>query len=234
MRAGSLEALLPPIIDGRVPWRAEQVRVLNGPPLRDMKDGRGPAAWWATAHNIDPDAGSARFTLQALSGGEFATPGALSPYYSHDDLRTKPGWNPRTTKLGFRAGVVGNPAVIPAGVSDPLAAILGPGALAPGTAAGSLFVIVATGIEFDHAAVEALWPPHAGGRDPDHAWEDAARHVDNWVAKRGPLPKNKNGQPIIARAAALMAEWFDKNEPATPEPRSIYRWIRKNPHLHWW
>ena len=41
--------------------------------------------------------------------------------------------DPRTTKLGFRAGVVGNPDWLVPGASneDPLAAVLGPDATAP-------------------------------------------------------------------------------------------------------
>ena len=52
---------------------------------------------------------------------------ALSPYYSQD---------PRTTKLGFRAGVKGNPDWLTAGASNqnPLDAILGAGAIAPSAA----------------------------------------------------------------------------------------------------
>ena len=59
---------------------------------------------------------------------------ALSPFYSQD---------PRTTHLGFRAGVVGNPDWQISGASNenPLAAILGPGATAPGMADGGSFVV---------------------------------------------------------------------------------------------
>lgn len=59
---------------------------------------------------------------------------ALSPFYSQD---------PRTTRLGFRAGVVGNPDWLAPGASNqnPLAAILGPGATAPGMANGGSFVV---------------------------------------------------------------------------------------------
>ena len=92
---------------------------------------------------------------------------------------------------------------------------------------------MATGIEFDHAAVEALWPPMLGGA-PTTPGKMRPGTSTTGSPSAGRCQKTRMGQPIIARAAALMAEWFDKNEPATPEPRSIYRWIRKNPHLHWW
>jgi hypothetical protein len=95
-------------------------------------------------------------------------------------------------------------------------------------------------IELERAAVDTLFPvaivsapQHAGGRDPDHNWEDAARHVDDWVAAHGPLPRHKNGKPILARAVELMTEWFEKNEPPPPQERSFRRWIHKNPHS-WW
>ena len=59
---------------------------------------------------------------------------ALSPFYSQD---------PRTTHLGFRAGVVGNPEWQVGGASNtnPLAAILGAGATAPGMADGGSFMV---------------------------------------------------------------------------------------------
>ena len=95
-------------------------------------------------------------------------------------------------------------------------------------------------IEIECAAIDRLFPilfvcapRHAGGRDPEHNWEDAARHVDEWVAAHGPLPRHKSGKPIVQRAAELMAEWFDKNEPPAPQEGSIRRWIRKKPRS-WW
>jgi hypothetical protein len=98
----------------------------------------------------------------------------------------------------------------------------------------------AVGIELESAAVDRLFPVaavpaprHAGGRDPDNDWEGAARHVDDWVAAHGPLPRHKDGKPILARAVELMAEWFDKNDPPPPQERSFRRWIRKNPRS-WW
>jgi len=101
--------------------------------------------------------------------------------------------------------------------------------------------VFAVGIEVERAAVERLFPAapvhaprHAGGRDPDNDWEGAARHVDAWVAKHGPLPRRKDGKPIVARAVDLMIEWFEKNEPPAPEQRSIYRWLSDNPHQAWW
>ena len=100
--------------------------------------------------------------------------------------------------------------------------------------------VFAVGIELERERVEALFPVatvvsprHAGGRDPDHNWEEAARHVDDWVTAHGPLPRHKNGKPNVARAAELMTEWFKENDPPAPQDRSIRRWIRKNPRL-WW
>ena len=99
----------------------------------------------------------------------------------------------------------------------------------------------AFGIEVERAAVERLFPAapvhaprHAGGRDPDNDWEGAARHVDKSVAAHGPLPRRKDGEPNRARAVALMAEWFRKNDPPPPAQRSIYRWLKDNPHPEWW
>jgi hypothetical protein len=100
--------------------------------------------------------------------------------------------------------------------------------------------VIAIGIEFERASVDSLFPiaivsapRHAGGRDPDHDWEGAARHVDDWVAAHGPLPRRKDGKPILARAVELMTEWFCKNDPPAPQERSFRRWIRKNPRS-WW
>ena len=102
--------------------------------------------------------------------------------------------------------------------------------------------VFAIGIELERERVEALFPivtvsapRHAGGRDPDHDWEGAARHVDASVAARGPLPGKKNGEPNIARAVDLMTQWFKDNEPPSPKlEKSIRRWIRENPHPAWW
>jgi hypothetical protein len=99
----------------------------------------------------------------------------------------------------------------------------------------------AIGIELERAAVEKLFPVapeasprHAGGRDPDNDWEGAARHVDDWVAAHGPLPRHKDGSPNKARAVELMTEWFEDNQPPAPQRESFYRWLRKNPHPAWW
>jgi hypothetical protein len=101
--------------------------------------------------------------------------------------------------------------------------------------------LFAIGIEVERAAVERLFPVapvpaprHAGGRDPDNDWEGAARHVDDWVRAHGPLPRRKDGEPNLARAVELMTEWFETNEPPAPKPRSIYRWLKDNPHPAWW
>jgi hypothetical protein len=102
------------------------------------------------------------------------------------------------------------------------------------------FDMLATGIELERGAVETLWPttnvpapPHAGGRDPEHDWEDSAHHVDDWVAAHGPLPRHKDGNPVITRAVELMTEWFNRNDPPAPHERSIRKWIQKTPRS-WW
>jgi hypothetical protein len=102
--------------------------------------------------------------------------------------------------------------------------------------------VFAIGIELERERVETLFPVkvvtvsaprHAGGPDPHHKWEDAARHVDKVAAHR-PLPRHeKNNAPNIQRAVELMTEWFEKNDPPAPKERSIRRWIRKNPRS-WW
>jgi hypothetical protein len=100
--------------------------------------------------------------------------------------------------------------------------------------------LVAIDLELGRSAVDALFPVanisaprNAGGRDFDHDWENAAHHVDDWVAAHEPLPRNKNGKPILARAVELMTEWFAKNDPPAPQERSIRRWIGKKPRS-WW
>jgi hypothetical protein len=100
--------------------------------------------------------------------------------------------------------------------------------------------VCAFGIDFERIPVETLFPGptvpasrHAGGRDPDNDWKGAARHVDDWVAAHGRLPRNKDGDPVLARAVELMTEWFNKNDPPAPRERSIRRWIRKDPRS-WW
>jgi hypothetical protein len=99
---------------------------------------------------------------------------------------------------------------------------------------------LARGIELDRAEVDALWPAatvpaprHSGGKDPEHDWEGAADHVDACVKKHGPLPRNKKGEPVLARAVELMTEWFVKKDPPAPKERSIRRWIRETPRS-WW
>jgi hypothetical protein len=58
---------------------------------------------------------------------------ALSPFYSQD---------PRTTKIGFRAGVTGNPDWMTGATNaNPLVAVLGAGATAPGMAGGGSFTV---------------------------------------------------------------------------------------------
>lgn len=100
--------------------------------------------------------------------------------------------------------------------------------------------LFAFGIELERGVVEARFPAateptprHAGGKDPEHNWEGAAGHVDAWVRDHGPLPRHKNGAPIVARAVGLMTEWFEDNDPPAPKERTIQRWIGKNPRS-WW
>src|SRR5262249_14277779 len=74
---------------------------------------------------------------------------------------------------------------------------------------------------------------HAGGRPAEWNWGDAAQHVARSVARRGPLPRDDEGRPILADAFRLMREFFDGNEPPGPPDSSIYRWLRENPQT-WW
>ena len=185
--AGSFDALRPRVQEGHIPWRAERFYTLDGPPLRGMKDGRGAPAWWGTAHDPDPATGSVRFTVR----GETFAP-LLSPYYSQD---------PRTTKLGFRVGVVGNPDWMAPGASNEnaLAAILGPGATAPGMASGgSFFVVLAIGVELGHAAVGALWPAKAAARMPMAPMQ--------WLANAYKDHPRKQNEQIFDWADRLHAE----------------------------
>jgi hypothetical protein len=99
------------------------------------------------------------------------------------------------------------------------------------------YEVLALGIEIDDgtAATVPDVPRHAGGRDPDNDWEGAVGHVNAWVHEHGPLPRNRKGEPVVARAVDLMAEWFKANEaPPPPARTSFYRWLRKNPHPEWW
>jgi hypothetical protein len=54
------------------------------------------------------------------------------------------------------------------------------------------------------------------------------------VAAQGPLPFNKDGEPVLARAVGLMTDWFKDHDPPPPERESIYRWLKQNPHPEWW
>jgi hypothetical protein len=105
--------------------------------------------------------------------------------------------------------------------------------------------MTAIGIEIEAAPISARRPVvvdaaqptttkrHAGGRDPDHDWEGAARHVDACVKKKGPLPRHPDGKPAVVHAVRLMVEWFEKYDSGAPTPDSIRRWIRNNPRP-WW
>jgi hypothetical protein len=165
--AGSLEALLVTVHERRAFARASFVSGLSTVEAdRDI-----PWHWWTAAHDIDPAAGRAAFTMT----------------------------------LGIE---------------------------------GANYERVAIGIEFvfvEAPTTTASAPPHAGGRDPDNDWEGAAGHVDALVRAHGPLPRKKDGTPNVARAVALMAKWFEDNEPPpVPRRESIYRWLRQNPHPEWW
>jgi hypothetical protein len=87
---------------------------------------------------------------------------------------------------------------------------------------------------------EAESARHPGGKEPDHDWEGAACYVDgivdDKVQGRKPLPRNKQGEPIVQRAMDLMKDYFDKHDPPPPEDRSIRRWIKDNPARaqKWW
>jgi hypothetical protein len=96
--------------------------------------------------------------------------------------------------------------------------------------------MTAIGIEIEAAPLTARWPAkpitakrHRGGRIPDHDWEGAARYIDALVRDGGPLPRNRDGELIIARVVDLMTQWFIKHDVRAPNPSSIYRWIRENP-----
>lgn len=81
---------------------------------------------------------------------------------------------------------------------------------------------------------------HPGGTEPVHNWEMAACHVDgivdDKVQGRKPLPRNKNGKPVVQRAIDLMKDYFKQYDPPSPEDRSIRRWIKDNPSRtsKWW
>ena len=77
-----------------------------------------------------------------------------------------------------------------------------------------------------------------GGREPEHAWGDAADYVEGIIKKeKRPLPRKKDGSPNIARGVALMMEYF-KDEPEPPKERSVRRWIKRQDNWprtsKWW
>jgi hypothetical protein len=96
--------------------------------------------------------------------------------------------------------------------------------------------MVVIGVEIEAAPIMARCPAkpvttkrHGGGRVPEHDWEGAARYIDALVRDGGPLPRNRDGELIIARAVGLMTEWFIKHDVRAPTRSTIYRWIRENP-----
>jgi hypothetical protein len=106
----------------------------------------------------------------------------------------------------------------------------------------STYEILAFGIEI--LGAEALWSakstiPHAGGRDPDHDWEGAARYVDQHVADYGPLRRHKTGEnagnPIDQHAVDLMLVYFN-NPNGPPLERTVQKWVTSHPERcrHWW
>jgi hypothetical protein len=102
--------------------------------------------------------------------------------------------------------------------------------------------ILATGIEFEGSAVEALFPTRSsimklvkkvsaptpqnvGGKPADHDWKGAKEHVNAYVAEHGPLPTK-------AAAVKLMQRWF-LPPPKGPEKRTIEQWIQHNAPEEW-
>src|SRR5262249_44945288 len=86
------------------------------------------------------------------------------------------------------------------------------------------------------ATMPAPTPKHAGGRPPEHKWEVAARNVDRRVADHGPLPRDKDGEPVPKYAKELMAEGFENDDRGAPDDEQIYKWIREHPKRcrRWW
>jgi hypothetical protein len=80
---------------------------------------------------------------------------------------------------------------------------------------------------------------HAGGRDPDHDWEGAARYVDQHVTDHGPLRRHRTGEnegePIYQHAVDLILGWFN-NPHGPPLERTVQKWVTNNPERcrHWW
>jgi hypothetical protein len=128
-----------------------------------------------------------------------------------------------------------DPAIGRVILTVPGSRIISPGQTPPPRRRREVF---AMDIELEVTALETLFPIAStrvsGGRDPDHDWEGAARHVDDSVAAKGPLPRRKNGEPNKSPAVTLMTEWFKTNQPPAPERETIYRWLRENPHPAWW
>ena len=220
-RAGSFEALLPPMHEAASRGARSRAR-FAGPPRGHERRPRS-RRWWATAHKR-PHAGSAHIQT-GPAAVLLCHRGALSPYYSHDDLRTKPGWNPRTTKSAPAPAWLATRPSIPAGVSDPLAAILGPGALAPGTAAGSLF---ASGDQSNsttrrRGAVAA----DAGARDPATPGRTvpACRQLSPCS---GRCKKREWAQ--FHASAALMEEWLTRTNRGRLNPEA-FTGDSEEPHL---
>jgi hypothetical protein len=77
----------------------------------------------------------------------------------------------------------------------------------------------ASSTQLEPAAPSRSPPPeraehrHAGGRDPDHNWEGAARCVDQHVADHGPLRRHRTGEragePVRQHAVNLILGWFE-------------------------
>ncbi len=90
-----------------------------------------------------------------------------------------------------------------------------------------------------HEATEADPPRGRGGREPEHAWNDAIRSGDETLKKEGGrlLPLKEDGSPNITRGVEMMMNFFE-TEPKPPEARTVHRWIQHEDNWprvrHWW
>jgi hypothetical protein len=124
--------------------------------------------------------------------------------------------------------------------------------------------ILATGLELESVAVEALFPARSkvmrlartlsaptpqnvgsklpanprgntGGKSPEHEWKDGKDYIDNHVKEHGPLGWRSNGEPNKVAALRLLREYFGK-PPHGPTDRTIYQWLQDNASEieEWW
>jgi len=119
---------------------------------------------------------------------------ALSPFYSQD---------PRTTKLGFREGTRGNPDwMTGAGNSNPLVAVLGAGATAPGMAGGGSFVVGGGYSANDNRM--AVFPVASGeevvvNRNRDGGRGGQVVHIDNRIIIAGSVDADTLSKMKVSR-----------------------------------